>query len=89
MIMHHIQKKYNHKENNTMIEFAKRFIGEECIIYCFDSQITGTIKEIDENGNAILIEHGNNSSIVNLEYVTRIQKYPVNKKGKKKNVVLE
>ena len=72
-----------------MIEFAKRFIDEECIIYYFDSQITGTIKEIDEAGKAMLVEQGKNTNIVNLEYVTRIEKYPVNKKGKKKNLVIE
>lgn len=75
LIVQHIHQKYNHKENNTMIEFAKRFIGKECIVYYFDSQIQGIIKEIDENGNAILLEdkYGNATSILNLEYVIRIQ----------------
>lgn len=67
-----------------MIEFAKQFIGERCLIYIFDSQMTGIIKEISESSNAILIENGKNTEIINLEYVTRICKLPVNKNGKKK-----
>lgn len=70
-----------------MTEFAKQFIGEKCIIYLFESQIAGTIKEISEDSNAILIEDGNNTEIINLEYVTRIRKYPANKKGKGKPVI--
>lgn len=66
-----------------MIEFAKQFIGERCLIYIFNSQITGTIKEISESSNAILIENGNNTEIINLEYVTRIIKVPLNKKVKR------
>lgn len=72
-----------------MIEFAKQFIGEKCLIYIFDSQITGIIREISEDSSAVLIENGNNTEIVNLEYVTRIRKYPVNKKGKEKSVILD
>lgn len=72
-----------------MIEFAKQFIGEKCLIYIFDSQIAGIIKKISEDSNAILIENGNNKEIINLEYVTRIRKYPVNKKGKEKSVILD
>lgn len=71
-----------------MIEFAKQFIGERCLIYIFDSQITGIIKEISESSNAILIENGNNTEIINLEYVIRIRKVPVNKKGKKKSITI-
>ncbi len=70
-----------------MTEFAKQFIGEKCIIYLLESQINGTIKEISEDSNAILIEDGNNTEIINLEYVTRIQKYPAKKKGKRKPVI--
>lgn len=72
-----------------MIEFAKQFIGEKCLIYIFDSQITGTIKEISEDSKAILIENDNNTEIINLEYVTRIRKYPLNKKGKEKSVIID
>lgn len=84
MTTHHLQRKKSNKETKIMIEFAKQFIGERCLIYIFDSQMTGIIKEISESSNAILIENGNNAEIINLEYVTRIRKVPVNKKGKKK-----
>ncbi len=66
-----------------MIEFAKNFIGEKCLIYLFDSPVTGTIKEISEDSGAILIETKNSTEIINLEYVTRIQNIQSTKKGKK------
>jgi len=89
IITHHIKRKKLYKENKIMTEFAKQFIGKNCIIYLLESQIAGTIKEISEDSNAILIENGNNTEIINLEYVTRIRKYPTNKKGKEKSVVLD
>lgn len=93
IIKRHIQSKKQlkktSKENEKMIEFVKQFVGVECLIYTFDAQLTGTIKEVSENGDAILIENGDNMEIINLEYVTRICKYPVDKKGKKKSVVLD
>ena len=83
------QSKKHIKENEKMIEFVKQFIGVRCIIYTFDTQLNGTIKEVSESGDSILLENGDNIEIVNLEYVTRIRKYPVNKKGKYKSVILD
>ena len=56
-----------------MKELAKRFIGEECIIYTItsnDGSVQGVIKEIDDGG-------------------TRIRQYPRKKNGKKKDIVLD
>ena len=50
-----IQKKQN-KANSEMKELAKRFIGEECIIYTItsnDGSVQGVIKEIDDGGMVI------------------------------------
>lgn len=72
-----------------MIELAKRFVGKECLIYSFDSnhQFTGVIKEVTDG--AILVENGETSEAINLDFVIRIREYPKNKKGKKKSVVLD
>lgn len=70
-----------------MLELAKRFIDKECLIYTFNSQITGTIKEVS-NG-AILVEGVGTVEAVNVDYIVRIREYPRNKNGKKKSVVLD
>ncbi len=73
-----------------MLELAKQFIGQDCLIYFLScSTIAGVIKEISENGNAVLIENGNGIDLINLEFVTRIRKHPVNKKGKRKGIILD
>ena len=42
-----------------MLELAKQFIGQDCIIYFLGSStVSGVIKEISESGNAILIQNG-------------------------------
>ena len=70
-----------------MLELAKRFIEKECIIYTFNNQLEGVIKEI--SGNALLIEKKGMLEAVNLDFVVRIREYPRNKKGKKKSVVFD
>ncbi len=72
-----------------MIEFAKRFIDKECVIYTFDGshQIIGTIKEVTDG--AVLIEKNGQSEAINLDFVLRIREYPVDKKGKKKSVIFD
>lgn len=77
-----------------MKELAKKFIGEECIIYTIasnDGSIQGIIKEIDGGGMVIERSSGGSESleIINLDFVTRIRKYPRKKNGKKKGVVLD
>ena len=70
-----------------MLELAKRFLEKECIIYTFNNQLEGIIKEI--NGNAMLIEKNGTLEAVNLDFVVRIREYPRKKDGKKKAVVLD
>lgn len=70
-----------------MLTLAKNFIGKKCLFYTFNNQITGTIKEVTENG--ILIEEKNELQIINPDYVVRIREYPKNKKGKDKSVILD
>ncbi len=88
--IHHIKRTKKKKETMYMLELAKQFIGQDCIIYFLGSStVSGVIKEISESGNAILIENGKDIDLVNLEFVTRIRKYPLNKKGKRKELILD
>ena len=75
--------------NTEMKELAKRFIDKECLIYSFDSthQYEGTIREVTDG--AILVERDGKTEAINLDFVIRIREYPLNKKGKKKSVVLD
>ncbi|MDE6433846.1 MAG: hypothetical protein K2L07_06405 [Lachnospiraceae bacterium] len=76
-----------------MLEFIKMFIGKDCIVYTLsnESGLPGTLKSLSEDGTAILLEKESDHTleIVNLDYVTRIREYPLNKKGKKKSIVLD
>ena len=74
-------------EDRQMFELAKNFLDKECIIYTFNSQITGTIKQVNEGG--ILLEKSGNSEAINFDFIVRIREYPKNKNGKKKSVILD
>ena len=67
-IRHILNRKMRNKENIEMKELAKRFIGEECIIYTItsnDGSVQGLIKEIDDGGMVIEKKTGE-LEIVNL-----------------------
>ena len=85
-VINYIRRK-KRKEPIEMLELAKRFLEKECIIYTFNNQLEGIIKEI--NGNAMLIEKNGTLEAVNLDFVVRIREYPRKKDGKKKAVVLD
>ena len=85
-IKNHVLKK-KRKGCTEMLELAKRFIEKECIIYTFNNQVVGIIKEIE--GNALMIEKNGVFEAVNLDFVVRIREYPKKKNGKKKSVVLD
>ena len=90
-VRHILNQKKQNKENSEMKELAKRFIGEECIIYTItsnDGSVQGVIKEIDDGGMVIEKKTGE-LEIVNLDFVTRIREYPRKKNGRKKGVVLD
>ena len=85
-IKNHVLKK-KRKGCTEMLELAKRFIEKECIIYTFNNQVVGTIKEISTN--ALIVEKNGVQEAVNLDFVVRIREYPKKKNGKKKSVVLD
>lgn len=81
------KKHKNIKEKTEMVELCKRFIGKECIIYTYNSQIEAMVKDVSDG--AILIEKNGEEEAVNLDYVMRVREYPKNKKGKKKSIVVD
>lgn len=86
-----LNRKRQNKENDEMKELAKRFIGEECLIYTItsnDGSLQGVIREIGDGGMVIEKKSGE-MEIVNLDFVTRIRQYPRKKNGKKKEIVLD
>ena len=83
-----LNRKRNKEETRQMKVLAEKFIGKECLIYTFNNaQVTGTLVEVTDG--AILIDNGNDTQAVNMDYVVRIREYPKNKNGKKKSVVLD
>jgi len=71
----------------TMNELIKNYIGKEVIISTASSTgVTGTVTKIEDNWIELEDKSGN-KQIVNTDYISRIQEYPRNKKGKKKMVV--
>lgn len=87
VILKQIIESKNKKEKSEILELAKKFIDKECMIYTFNSQLTGIIKEVSDG--AILLENKNVSEAINLDYIIRIREFPKNKNGKKKLVVLD
>ena len=89
IIAKRVLKNKSAEEKIEMVELAKKFIGKECLIYAFDSshQITGVIKEVTDG--AILVEKAGTLEAINLDFVFRIREMPLNKKGKKKSVILD
>ena len=82
----HLGKKHT-EGKEKMKELAERFIDREVIVYTFNSQITGTIREV--TAGALLLESNSTSEAVNLDFIVRIREYPRKKNGKKKAVVVD
>lgn len=85
IILKQIKKMRSKEERAEMTELAKRFIGKECVISTFNSQVVGVIKEVTDG--AVLIENNENLEIINIDYIVKIKEYPRNKNGKKKIIV--
>lgn len=66
-------------------EVIKNFIGKDCIISTFQTQVTGVIESIEDNW--VIIRVGEQIEIVNIDYISRIREYPLKKNGKKKMIV--
>lgn len=76
------------EDKAKMIEFAKKFIEKDCVIYAFDGRhFDGIIKDVSDG--AILVEKCGSLEAINLDFVIRIREYPKNKNGKKKSFIVD
>ena len=66
-------------------EVIKNFIGKDCIITTFQTQITGVLESIEENW--VILRVGERVEIVNIDYISRIREHPLKKNGKKKMII--
>ena len=66
-------------------EMLYEFIGQECIVYLHSGQVAGTIESVQDGW--LRIKTGTDTDLINLEYVSRIRKYPRKKNGKKAIVI--
>ena len=87
VLLQRLIRKKKTEGNTEMLELAKRFIGKECLIYTFNAQMDGTVREVSEG--AILLDRKGTLEAVNLDYIVRIREYPRAKSGKKKSVILD
>lgn len=62
-------------------EMLYEFIGQECIVYLHSGQVAGVVESVQDGW--LRIKTGTDTDLVNLEYVSRIRKYPRKKNGKK------
>lgn len=72
---------------SNMNEIIRNYIGKECIVYTFQTQVTGIIESMQDNW--ISIKVGSSLEIINIDYISRIREFPLKKNGKKKSVVLD
>lgn len=87
LVLQKIQNRKRRGEKNQMFELAQKFLEKECIVYTFNTQVTGTVKEVKEGG--ILLKKEDSEEIINFDYIVRIREYPRGKNGKKKSVIFD
>ena len=84
-----VMKRKQERKNRNMTGKFEYYIGKECQIYTMNSQqIAGTILAI-EDGWITLQDAKAQQEVINLDFMLRIREFPLNKRGKKKAVVLD
>ena len=82
-------KRKREGENHSMTGKFEYYIGKECQIYTMNSQqVAGTILAV-EDGWITLKNDKAQQEVINLDFVLRIREFPLNRRGKKKAVVLD
>jgi len=72
--------------DNEMKALAERLIGKDIIVSLLtEESVDGILREVTDNGLVIEAPNGM-TKMVNLEFVTKMQEYPKNKKGKRKEL---
>ena len=85
-----IAKKNRNKRKKgdfTMNELIKNYIGKEVVIYVSTSGVSGVVTKIEDNWVEVENKNGQ-KQLLNTDYISRIQEYPRNNKGKKKLVAV-
>ena len=70
-LLNHIIQKKRKGNGNVMLALAKRLIEKDVVIYTYNTQLTGVIKEVTEG--ALLIEKRGVTAAVNLNFVVKIK----------------
>ena len=80
---HHNLRRIRRKKGATTMtnEMLYEFVGQECIIYLASGQVSGTVESVQDGW--LRVKTGTDTDLINLEYVSRIRKYPRKKNGKK------
>lgn len=85
MLLKILRNKRKGGERKIMKELLQKFLEKDCIINTINSmstQYVGVIKEVTDGG--VLIENDGHTEIVNIDFISHVKEYPVNKKGKRK-----
>lgn len=75
------------KKGDTVImeNLLQQLIGKDCIIRTLKGDFQGKLLTVD--ATSLVLERNNLSEFVNLEYVISAKQIPLNKKGKKKDIL--
>ena len=85
----YIESKIRRQKGDTQMQkLAERFLGKDVLLNTVASgAYDGVLKEVVDN--AVVLEKGGKETVVNLDYVIRLQEYPKNKNGKRKSVIVD
>lgn len=85
-----IIKKRRQKGLTNMSELIKNYIDKECILYLSggSSAVQGIIRKAQDGWLEIEKQNGQ-TELLSLDYISRIQEYPRDKKGRKKTVIAD
>lgn len=67
-----------------MKDLAEHFIGKDCYIKLLNGNTDGVVREVTDSG--LLVERKDGMQAVNFDYIIKMQEYPHNSKGKRKNI---
>lgn len=70
-----------------LTRFIEKYIGKYCIVYTMNSQVEGIIRSAEDNW--VELEKDGSQQVLNADYIVRVREYPLNKRGKRKGVVLD
>ena len=84
-VIQQVIKNKRAKGAKKMHELLEKYIGQECVVYTLNNQITGTVTAL-QDGWLSLSDKLGNTEVLNLDYIIRVRQVPLNKNGKKKAI---